>query len=33
MGVGSTALIMYGAGYLQAQRDSLPQQQCNDLIR
>ena len=21
MGVGSTALIMYGAGYLQAQRD------------
>jgi hypothetical protein len=33
MAIGSTAHIMYDAGYSQAQRDFPAQQQCNDLTR
>jgi hypothetical protein len=33
MAIVSTAHIMYGAGYSQAQRDFPAQQQCNALIR
>jgi len=33
MAIVSTAHIMYGAGYSQAQRDFPAQQQCNALTR